>query len=98
VMAEAKKAGIAESLEYDPKSSVIIRGNQRTYLVNLFNDYCQAGAEQKKRILGNTLALLREKKQDVSFEEAKSKVVAAVLRTGSVLLHDPMVGIGRWKD
>jgi len=44
VMTEAKKAGIVESLEYDPKRSVIIRGNQRTYLVNLFNDYCQADA------------------------------------------------------
>jgi hypothetical protein len=78
VMTEAKKAGIAESLEYDPKHSVLFRGDQRTYLVNLFNDYCQADAEQKKRILGNALALLREKKQDISFEEAKSKVVAAV--------------------
>jgi hypothetical protein len=44
----------------------------------LFNDYCQANAEHKKRILGNALALLREKKEDISFEEAKSKVVAAV--------------------
>lgn len=78
VIGEAKKAGIAESLEYDPKSSVIIRGNQRTYLVNLFNDYCQASSEQKTRILGNALALLRERKQDIPFEEAKSKVVAAV--------------------
>ena len=78
VMAEAKKAGIAESLEYDPRRSAIIRGNQRTYFVNLFNDYCQADAEQKKRILGNALALLRGKKQDISFEEAKSNVVAAV--------------------
>jgi hypothetical protein len=47
-------------------------------LVNLFNDYCQASAEQKTRILGNALALLRERKQDIPFEEAKSKVVAAV--------------------
>jgi hypothetical protein len=78
VMTEAKKAGIAESLEYDPKRFVLIRGDQRTYLVNLFNDYSQANAEHKKRILGNALALLREKKEDVSFEEAKSKVVAAV--------------------
>jgi hypothetical protein len=46
-------------------------------LANLFDDYCQADGEHKKRILGNTLALLREKKQEVSFEEAKSKVVAA---------------------
>jgi hypothetical protein len=37
VMTEAKKAGIAESLEYDPKSRVLKRGDQRTYLVNLFN-------------------------------------------------------------
>src|ERR1700722_16656468 len=78
VMTEAKKAGIAESLEYDPKGLVLRRGDQRTYLVNLFNDYSQAGDEQKKRILGNALALLREKKTDISFEEAKSKVVAAV--------------------
>src|SRR5260370_39605877 len=78
VMTEAKKAGIAESLEYDPKRFVLLRGDQRTYLVNLFNDYCQANDAHKKRILGNTLALLREKKQDVSLEEAKSKVVAAV--------------------
>jgi hypothetical protein len=47
-------------------------------LVNLFNDYTQANAEQKKRILGNALALLRERNPDISFEEAKSKVVAAV--------------------
>src|ERR1700722_175397 len=78
VMTEAKKAGIAESLEYDPKGLVLKRGDQRTNLVNLFNDYAQANAEQKKRILGNALALLREKKEDISFEEAKSKVVAAV--------------------
>jgi hypothetical protein len=78
VMVEAKKAGIAESLEYDPKRFVLTRGDQGTYLVNLFNDYCQANAEHKKRILGNTLALLREKKEDISFEAAKSKVVAAV--------------------
>jgi hypothetical protein len=56
VIAEAKKAGIAQSLEYDPKRSVLLRGGQRTNLGNLFNDYCQAGAEQKKQILGNTLA------------------------------------------
>ena len=78
VLTEAKKAGIAESLEYDPKSLVLKRGDQRTNLVNLFNDYTQANAEQKKRLLGNALALLREKKEDISFEEAKSKVVAAV--------------------
>jgi hypothetical protein len=78
VIGEAKKAGIAESLEYDPKHSVLLRGDQRTYLGNLFNDYCQAGAEQKTRILGNALALLRERKPDISFEEANSKVVAAV--------------------
>jgi hypothetical protein len=78
VMTEAKKAGIAESLEYDPKRFVLLRGDQRTYLVNVFNDYCQADAEQKKRILGNTLALIREKKPDIPFEEARSKVVAAV--------------------
>jgi hypothetical protein len=47
-------------------------------LGNLFNDYCQANAEHKKRILGNALALLREKKEDIPLEEAKSKVVAAV--------------------
>jgi len=57
---------------------VLKRGDQRTNLVNLFNDYSQANAEHKKRILGNALALLREKKEDISFEEAKSKVVAAV--------------------
>jgi hypothetical protein len=78
VMTEAKKAGIAEPLEYDPKRFLLLQGNQRTYLVNLFNDYSQANAEHKKRILGNALALLREKKQDIPFEEAKSKVVAAV--------------------
>jgi hypothetical protein len=39
VMAEAKKAGVAESLEYDPKSLVLKRRDQRTNLVNLFNDY-----------------------------------------------------------
>jgi hypothetical protein len=78
VIAEAKKAGIAESLEYDSKSSVLKRGDQRTYLVNLFNDYCQADDAHKKRILGNTLALLREKKEDIPLEEAESKVVAAV--------------------
>ena len=78
VMTEAKKAGIAESLEYDPKSLVLKRGDQRTNLASLYNDYTQANAEQKKRLLGNALALLREKKEDISFEEAKSKVVAAV--------------------
>ena len=78
VMTEAKKAGIGESLEYDPKSLVLKRGDQRMNLVHLFNDYTQANAEQKKRLLGNALALLREKKEDISFEEAKSKVVAAV--------------------
>ena len=78
VITEAKEAGIAESLEYDPKNFVLKRGNQRTYLVNVFNDYCQANDEHKKRILGNTLALLRQKKQDITFEDAKSKVVAAV--------------------
>ena len=78
VITEAKKAGIGESLEYDPKRFVLTHGDQRTYLANLFDDYCQADGEHKKRILGNTLALLREKKQEVSFEEAKSKVVAAV--------------------
>jgi hypothetical protein len=77
VMTEAKKAGIAESLEYDPKGFVVRQGDQRTYLVNLFNDYCQANDAHKKLILGNALALLREKKEDISFEEAKSKVVAA---------------------
>ena len=59
VMAEAKKAGIAESLEYDPKSLVLKRGDQRT---NLFNDYTQANAEQKERLLGNALALSVKKK------------------------------------
>jgi hypothetical protein len=78
VITEAKKAGLAESLEYDPKSIVLRRRDQRTYLVNLFNEYRQADEAHKKRILGNTLALLRQKKPDVSFEEAKSKVVAAV--------------------
>ena len=39
VMTEAKKAGIAEPLEYDPKRFLLLQGNQRTYLVNLFNDY-----------------------------------------------------------
>jgi hypothetical protein len=44
VMTEAKRAGIAdaESLEYDPKSFVLKRGDGRTNLVNLFNDYSQA--------------------------------------------------------
>ena len=70
VITEAKKASIAESLEYDPKSFVLKRGDQRTYLVNLFNDYCQADDARKKQILGNTLALLREKKQDITLEEA----------------------------
>ena len=42
VMTEARKSGIAESLEYDPKSLVLKRGDQRTNLVNLFNDYSQA--------------------------------------------------------
>jgi hypothetical protein len=78
IIAEARKAGIAESLEYDPKSFVLKRGEERTNLVNLFNDYSQANDAHKKRILGNALALLRQKKQDISFEEAKSKVAAAV--------------------
>jgi hypothetical protein len=77
VMTEAKKAGIAEPLEYDAKRFLLLQGNQRTYLVNLFNDYSQANAKQKKRILGNALALLRERKPDIPFEAAKSKVVAA---------------------
>jgi hypothetical protein len=55
VITEAKKAGIAESLEYDSERFVLKRGDQRTYLANLFNDYCQAGDAHKKRILGNTL-------------------------------------------
>jgi hypothetical protein len=55
-------------VNYDPKRSVLLRGGQLTYLGNLFNDYCQAGAEQKKQILGNTLARLREKKEDISIE------------------------------
>ena len=63
VMTEAKKAGIGESLEYDPKSLVLKRGDQRMNLVHLFNDYTQANAEQKERFLGNALALLREKKR-----------------------------------
>ena len=33
-MTEAEKAGIAESLEYDPKSLVLKRGDQRTNLVS----------------------------------------------------------------
>ena len=78
VITEARKARIAESLEYDPKRFVLKRGDQRTYLGNLFKDYCQADDAHKKRILGNTLALLRQKKEDIPFEEAKSKVVAAV--------------------
>jgi hypothetical protein len=78
VITEAKKAGIAESQEYDPKSFVIKLGDERIYLVNLFNDYCQANDEHKKRILGNALAPFRQKKQAITFEEAKSKVVAAV--------------------
>jgi hypothetical protein len=56
VITEARKARIAESLEYDPKRFVLKRGDQRTYLGNLFNDYCQADEAHKKRILGNTLA------------------------------------------
>lgn len=78
VIAEARKARIAESLEYDAKKFVLKRGDQRTYLANLFNDYCQADDAHKKRILGNTLALLRQKKEDIPLEEAESKVVAAV--------------------
>ena len=78
VMTAAKKAGISESLEYDRKSFVLTRGGQRIYLANLFEDYCQANDAHKKRILGNTLALLGQKKQDIPLEEAKSKVVAAV--------------------
>jgi hypothetical protein len=85
VMTEAKKAGIAESLEYDPKSLVLKRGDQRMNLVNLFNDYTQANAEHKERLLGNALALLREKKEDISLEEAKSKVVALLSRKPCVL-------------
>jgi hypothetical protein len=78
VITEARKAGITQPLEYDAKRFLLLQGNQRTYLVNLFNDYCQANAEHKKRILGNALALVREKKEDIPFEAAKSKVVAAV--------------------
>jgi hypothetical protein len=78
VIAEARKARIAESLEYDAKRFVLKRGDQRTYLANLFNDYCQADDAHKKRILGNTLALLRQKKEDIPLEDAESKVVAAV--------------------
>jgi hypothetical protein len=78
VITEAKKAGIAESLEYDPERFVLKRGDQRTYLANLFNNYRQADDAHKKRILGNTLALLRQKKENISLEEAESKVVAAV--------------------
>jgi len=78
VIAEARKARIAESLEYDAKRFVLKRGDQRTFLANLFNDYCQADDAHKKRILGNTLALLRQKKEDIPLEDAKSKVVAAV--------------------
>ena len=54
------------------------RRGQRAYLGNLFNDYSQAASEHQKRILGNTVAFLRPKKRDISFEEAKSKVVVAV--------------------
>jgi hypothetical protein len=50
VMTEAKKAGIAEPLEYDPKRFVLLRGDQRTYLVNVFNDYCQANEQTEKLI------------------------------------------------
>jgi hypothetical protein len=78
VIAEARKARIAESLEYDAKRFVLKRGDQRTFLANLFNDYCQADDAHKKRILGNTLALLRQKKEDIPLEDAESKVVAAV--------------------
>jgi hypothetical protein len=74
----AKKAGRAESLEYEPKGFALKRGDQRTYLANLFNHYRQADEVHKKRILRNTVALLREKKPDISFEEARFKVVAAV--------------------
>jgi hypothetical protein len=44
VITEAKKAGITESLEYDPKSLVLKRGDQRT---NLLNDYSQANGDQR---------------------------------------------------
>jgi hypothetical protein len=51
VMTEAKKAGIAESLEYDPKRFVLLRGDQRTYLVNLLivPDVFQKAFLQTKR-------------------------------------------------
>ncbi|MBV8212662.1 MAG: hypothetical protein JOZ08_05485 [Verrucomicrobia bacterium] len=49
VMAEAKKAGLAESLEYDQKSFCLIGGGQRAYLGNLCNDYCQATGDHQKR-------------------------------------------------
>jgi hypothetical protein len=98
VMTEAKKAGIGESLEYDPKSLVLKRGDQRTNLVNQFNDYAQANAEQKKRLLGNALALLREKKENISFERGEIQGCGGRPRAGALLLHDTLVGIGRQKD
>jgi hypothetical protein len=83
VMTEAKKAGIAESLEYDPKSFVLKRGDQRTYLGNVFNDYCQADDQQKKRILGNILALVRQKKQDPqSAHNGGLRVVLRLVKDG----------------
>jgi hypothetical protein len=74
---EAKKAGIAESaesLEYDPKSFALKRADQRTYLGSLVNDYRQSDDEQKKRILGNTLALLRQKKRDSKIEGLRHRL------------------------
>jgi hypothetical protein len=41
VLTEARNAGITESLEYDRKRFCSVAGDQRTYLVNLFNDYCR---------------------------------------------------------
>jgi hypothetical protein len=62
----------------DKKRSMLLRGGQGIYLGNVFNDYRHAGAEQKKQILRNTLALFREKREAISFETAKSKLVAAL--------------------
>ena len=62
VITEAKKAGIAEALEYDRKSFVLTRGGQRLYLANLFDDYCQADGEHKKAGFGKHLGPTRSEK------------------------------------
>jgi len=79
VLKRLKAAGAPTDYVFDPEAFQIRGGSTRGFLGNTYEAYCRARGARRNAILDNLVAvLLPEDDEEMSFDEARDKLVAAV--------------------